>query len=120
VLQAAGNLLQLFCINQDFGTEWQRFTTAADDNSRKLTISIPPDSFPYWANVLGMDDKLTASFCCIDWNKHKLSIAPQTIDIIKDPNTGWTLSIDKNSTVFAFLKKNMANKVYMPVSYLLA
>jgi hypothetical protein len=117
VLEVAGNLLQLFTLNQDFATEWQRFATAASDDVRKLNISLVADNFPYWANVLGIDDTLTCSFCCIDWNKHKLTIAPKTVAIVKDPVKGWVLSMDKNSDVFSFLKKNMANKVYMAVAY---
>jgi hypothetical protein len=120
VLEAAGNLLQLFCVNQDFGTEWQRFASAADDNSRKLNLLLEDDDFPYWAKILGMDDTITASFCCIDWNKHKLTIAPKSVDVLRTPNNGWAVSIDKNSEVFAFLKMNMTNKVYMAVAYVLS
>jgi Tc toxin complex TcA C-terminal TcB-binding domain len=120
VLEVAGNLLQLFCLNQDFGTEWQRFISAADDNSRKLNLLLEDDDFPYWAKILGVDDTITASFCCIDWNKHKLTIAPKTVDVLRMPNNGWAVSLDKNSEVFAFLKKNMANKVYMAVAYVLS
>jgi hypothetical protein len=119
VLETAGSLLQLFCLNQDFGTDWQRFTAAANDNVRKLTVNLNEDYFPYWANILGMDDNITLSFCCIDWNKHKLSIAPKTVTVVRVPNAGWTLAIDKNSEVFPFLKKNMTNKVYIAVSYVM-
>lgn len=119
VLENAGNLLQLLTLNQDFATDWQRFATAATDDVRKLNITLGVDLFPYWANILGMDDTLTCSFCCIDWTKHKLAIAPKTVAVVKDPDKGWVLSIDKTSDVFAFLKKNMANKVYMAVGYVI-
>lgn len=120
MLETAGSLLQLFCLNQDFGTDWQRFTSAANDNARKLAVNLVEDHFPYWARVLGMDDTITLSFCCIDWTKHKLSIAPKAVSVVRTPDEGWKAAIDKDSEVFAFLKKNMANKVYMVASYVTA
>src|SRR5690606_4675807 len=120
MLETAGSLLQLFCLNQDFGTDWQRFTSAANDNARKLAVNLVEDHFPYWARVLGMDDTITLSFCCIDWTKHNLSIAPKAVSVVRTPDEGWKAAIDKDSEVFAFLKKNMANKVYMVASYVTA
>ncbi|PSL45404.1 hypothetical protein CLV51_104106 [Chitinophaga niastensis] len=117
ILENTGNLLQLLSLNQDFSTDWYRFTAAANDNVRKLDIHLQPDNFPYWAMSLGMKDAITISFCCIDWSKHKLIMATNTLSIIKDPITGWNISIDKNSNIFPFLKKNAGNNVYMAISY---
>ena len=64
-----------------------------------------------------MENAVAATFCCIDWKKNKLMLAPAAVPFNGDQNAGWSLTIDQNSGVFAFLKKNMANKVYMAVAY---
>ncbi len=64
-----------------------------------------------------MDDGLKATFACIDWKKNRLTLAPQQMDFTGDEINGWSLTIDKDSPVFAFLKKNKMNKVYMAVVY---
>ncbi len=117
VLQISDKLLQLFCLNYDFSMEWYSFTSAASDAVRKLDITVNEDRFPYWVKPLGMEDNLVVTFCCIDWKKNKLTIAPNTMNIDGDQTTGWTLSIDNNSEVFQFLKKNISNKVYITISY---
>jgi hypothetical protein len=117
VLQASNALLQLFCISNDFSSAWQAFTSAANDNVRKLEISLDADRFPYWTKPLGMDDNLVATFSAIDWKKNKLTLATKTVTLAGDYAGGWTLSIDKTVDVFPFLKKNMSGKVYMTLSY---
>jgi len=117
VMQASNELLQLFTLNFDFATPWYLFTSAASDALRKLDLSVSKDLFPYWVNPVGMDDNIIASFCCIDWKKNKLTIASKTATLAGDATAGWTLSIDNTSDIFPFLKKNMANKVYMAVSF---
>jgi len=117
IMQASDSLLQLFTLNYDFGTSWNNFTSAASDAVRKLDLAANKDLFPYWVNPIGMDDNLVATFCCIDWKKNKLTIAAKTATFAGDATAGWTLSIDKNSDVFSFLKKNIANKVYMALSF---
>jgi hypothetical protein len=119
VLQQPDSLLQLFGLNSDFGDEWNQFTQAANDASRKLELSVSADDFPYWLKRLGMSDTLVATFGVIDWSKNKLTIAPATVALTGDADTGWTLSVDENSPVFAFLKKNRANKMYMAISYMM-
>lgn len=111
------DLLQLFCLNHDFSTDWHNFTSAVSDAVRSLQITVNGDRFPYWVKPLGMDDNLVATFCCIDWKKTKLTIAPKTIPFVGDQTIGWTLSIDKDSDVFQFLKKNISNKIYITISY---
>jgi hypothetical protein len=119
VLQQPDSLLQLFGLNSDFGDEWNQFRQAADDASRKLELSLSEDDFPYWLKRLGMSDTLVATFGVIDWTKNKLTIAPATVALDGDVDNGWTLSVDQNSAVFPFLKKNRANKVYMAISYMM-
>ena len=117
ILNSASNLLQLFSLKQDFGTDWYRFGTAADDATRKLTFTLTEDDFPYWAKILGMNTQVIASFCCIDFSSNKLNIAAKTITLAQDANNNWPVSIDNTSDVFSFLKKNAQNNVYMAVSY---
>jgi hypothetical protein len=104
-------------VNFDFGDAWHLFGAAANDNERRLELAITTDRFPYWVNRLGMDDALTAMFAVIDWKKSKLTVAPATVAFTGESKTGWTLTIDQASPVFAFLKKNKASKVHMAVSY---
>jgi hypothetical protein len=118
VLQVQDNLLQLFSINYDFATAWHAFTAAASDPQRVLNIRIERNHFPYWTKPLGMEDELTATFSCIDWNKKRLTLATKTIQLQGDADTGWTLQINNtNAEIFAFLKKNINNKVYLSISY---
>ena len=105
ILQSAGSLLQLVTLNHEFATEWQRFVSENNDTLRKLEIKVTKDNFPYWTKPLGMDDVLKASFGAIDWKKNRLTLAPQQVDFVGDETTGWTLTIDNTSPVFAFLKK---------------
>lgn len=117
VLQT-GELLQLFCLNFDFAPAWHQFTTAASDATRKLEFQLTRDHFPYWVKPLGMEDAITATFAVIDWKKQKLTIAPTaTTPASGTAATGWSFSEDQTSAVFAFLKKNIANKVYVAISY---
>ncbi|PKN89332.1 MAG: toxin [Deltaproteobacteria bacterium HGW-Deltaproteobacteria-1] len=117
VLQVSDTLLQLFCLNYDFSSNWHAFTSAGNDNVRKLDIGVDADRFPYWTSPLGMDDSLVATFSAIDWKKNKLTVATKTVTFTGDHAGGWSLAIDKNADVFPFLKKNMSGKVYMTVSY---
>jgi hypothetical protein len=66
-----------------------------------------------------MDDAVTATFAVIDWKKKKLTIAPAAVTLTGDAQAGWTLTVDQTSDVFPFLKKNMGNKVYICVSYMM-
>jgi hypothetical protein len=120
VLQQPDSLLQLFGLSSDFGDEWNHFRQAKDDASRKLELSVSEDDFPYWLKRLGMANTLVATFGVIDWSKNKLTIAPATVALDGDAENGWTLSVDENSDVFGFLKKNGSNKVYMAISYMMA
>lgn len=117
VLQASDKLLQLFCLNHDFSMEWHAFTTAPNDAARKLDISVNEDRFPYWVKPLSMNDNLAITFCCIDWKKNKLTIAPQSMPFSGDQAAGWKVNIDKDSEVFPFLKKNISGKVYITITY---
>ncbi len=121
ILQAEdGTLLQLFNINHDFPNEWNLFVTAASNATRKLTINIDKNSFPYWTKPLGLDDSLTASFCSIDWKKRRLALAPENLDFTGDAETGWNLIVDGTSNVlFGFLNKIRTEKriAYLAVSY---
>lgn len=49
-------LLQLSCLNPDFGDAWHAFAAAASDDARRLTLGVRTDHFPYWVKSLGMDD----------------------------------------------------------------
>ena len=53
----------------------------------------------------------------IDEAKHKLSLAPAAVAFDGDAENGWTLTINNASPVFPFLKKHLAGRVYMTVSY---
>ena len=118
VLQAPDNLFQLFSLNYDFANAWHAFTAAGSDAQRVLNIKIDRNNFPYWTKILGMEDGLTATFACIDWGKKRLTLATKNIALTGDAENGWTLQItNANAEIFAFLKKNMANKVYMSISY---
>jgi hypothetical protein len=119
ILQAQDSMLQLFCVNYDFATPWHGFTSAANDAQRKFEIAIDKGRFPYHAQSLGMEDGITASFACIDWSKKRLALATQNVQFQGDAENGWTLLVNAATTpeVFAFLKKNKNNKVYMVVSY---
>ncbi|MBO9703279.1 MAG: hypothetical protein J7604_23900 [Sporocytophaga sp.] len=113
----ASNLVQLFCLNYDFSTAWYRFESATKDDDRLLNISLNKDMFPYWVNKLGMDDVINLTFCCIDWTKNKLNIGTQIVPLTLDSSKNWTLSVNKDSTVFPFLKNNKDKKVYMAVTF---
>jgi len=117
VLQDPNTLLQLSSLNYDFGSAWHLFTTAANDAARTLALNVTQDQFPYWVKPLGMDDVIKATFAVIDWKKKKLTMAPAAIQFNGTAQAGWTLTIGQASPVFAFLKKNMANKVHMVISY---
>ena len=117
VLQDPANLLQLFCLNYDFGDAWHAFTAAPNDTARHLVAGLATDHFPYWLKRLGMDDTLVATFAVIDWKKGRLTLGPATVTLDGDAAGGWTLDVVQASPIFAFLKKNLANKVYMAVSY---
>jgi hypothetical protein len=117
ILQEPQSLFQLFCLNYDFGNAWYLFGSATSDTTRQLNISVGKDQFPYWVKRLGMDDSIRATFTVIDWTKNKLTLAPGAVDFTGDAASGWHLTIDQNSPVFAFLKKNKAATVYMAVSY---
>jgi hypothetical protein len=117
ILQVADNLLQLFALNSEFGDAWNAFVTAGAAADRKLNLSLSQDDFPYWTKRLGMSDTLVATFGAIDWTKNKLTIAPATVPLAGDAAGGWTLAIDDDSPVFAFLTKNRPGRVYMAVSY---
>lgn len=118
VLQAPDNLFQLFSLNYDFVNAWHTFTAAGSDAQRVLNIKVDRNNFPYWTKTLGMEDGLTATFACIDWGKKRLTLATKNIDLTGDAENGWTLQLtNANAEIFAFLKKNMANKVYMSISY---
>lgn len=118
-LQVPDTLLQLFTLNHDFSTSWHRFASAANDGERILELAVSKDQFPYWVKPLGMEDALTATFAAIDWNKNRLTLAPQTVNLAGDAETGWTLNINNASPVFPFLKKYRNGKVYMAVNYLM-
>jgi hypothetical protein len=117
VLELPHGLVQLFSLSSDFSNAWYNFTSAANDGVRKLDLAVTKDQFPYWLTPLGMEDGLHATFSTIDWKKNKLTLATTGLDFTGDENTGWSLSINNASPVFPFLKKNMANKIYMTVSY---
>ena len=92
-------------MNHDFPDAWRLFATAADDAHRVMTLAVTTDHFPYWVNILGMDDQIVATFAVIDAVKHKLSVAPTSLTFTGDAASGWTLTIDQQAPVFAFLKK---------------
>jgi hypothetical protein len=118
VMQVKDNLLQLFSINNDFSNAWHGFTSAVNDAARKLELAVGKHHFPYGTGSLGIDDLLTATICTIDWKKKRLVLATKTIPFTGDETAGWQLTINNtNAEIFAFLKKNMAGKVYMAVSY---
>ncbi len=115
-----GGLLQLFNVNQDFGSEWQLFRTAASDAVRKLVLQVDKGMFPYWTKPIGMEDELVATFCSIDMSKNKLAIAAENVPFTGDAATGWSLTIDSAKAVpFAFLKKvnNEKRVAYVAISY---
>jgi len=117
VLQDPDTLVQLFCLNYDFGNAWLQFTSAANDPARQMTIAVNQDQFPYWLRKLGMDDSLVATFSVIDWAKNKLVLAASAVDFAGDAHAGWTIDVRQGSPVFPFLKKYSESKVYMAVSY---
>ena len=114
-------LLQLFNVCNEFESAWLLFKTAANDASRKLTISIDKNNFPYWTRTLGMEDTLKATFCSIDMKKKKLVVATENVDFEGDESAGWNLVVDNTKNVaFNFLKTSITKdrNVYMVVSYL--
>jgi hypothetical protein len=119
ILTEPQNLIQLFCLNYDFGDAWHAFAAAASDAARTFTAAVTTDMFPYWVSHTGMDDALTATFSIIDVKKGKLTLAPAVLSLAGDADNGWTVSVGQGDPVFAFLKKYAANgaKVYMSVSY---
>jgi Tc toxin complex TcA C-terminal TcB-binding domain len=117
VLADPKGMLQLTSLKYDFGDAWHVFSTAADDDERKLTLELNEDNFPYWVKSLGMGDTLTGTFAVVDWQKRKLSLAPATVSFDGDHSAGWSVSVDKTSPVFPFLKNHRADNVYMAVSY---
>jgi hypothetical protein len=120
VLQDPDTLAQLFSLNYDFPDAWNPFVSAVDDAHRTMTLRVTTDYFPYWVNPLGMSDDITATFAVIDKAKHKLSVAPAALQFVGDATNGWTLTIDQNSPVFAFLKKYRTEVVHMTISYMSA
>jgi hypothetical protein len=119
VLQDPSSLLQLFCLNYDFGDAWFAFKAVATDVTRELNLSVTQDLFPYWVKPMGMDDTLVATLAVIDWTKHKLALAPATVQLTGDAAAGWTMHVNQGSAVFPFLKKYKDSKIYMAVSYMM-
>ena len=117
VLSDPEELERLFTLPDDFADAWSTFGAAANDNLRTLELALTQDHFPYWVKRLGMDDTILATFAVVDEGKHKLSLAPAAIALDGDAENGWTLTIDDGSPVFPFLKKHLAGRVYMTVSY---
>jgi len=117
VLDDSTNLLQLFCLNYDFGETWQSFTSAATDADRRLDLRLTTDQFPYWLQRVGMDDALVATFAVIDWKKNRLSLGPVTVAATGDVADGWKITVDQNAPIFPFLRRYEASKLYMAVSY---
>lgn len=114
-----GGLLQLFNVASEFAGPWQQFKSAASDLTRKLTIAINKNNFPYWTTVVGIAEPLTATFCSIDLKKNKLIVATQNLPFTPTVD-GWSLVVDSAQTViFNFLKAayNQKRNVYMVVSY---
>jgi hypothetical protein len=120
VLTGPASLERLFSLRYDFGDAWRAFTSAANDASRRLEVSLTQDHFPYWVSRLGMDDQLVATFAVTDQAKRKLTVAPATVALTGDADTGWKLAVDQASPVFAFLEKHSAANVSMAVSYMAA
>ncbi len=122
ILQAPdGGLLQLFNIKHDFPNEWNLFKTAINNAERKLTLNMDKNNFPYWTKPLGMEDTLTATFCSIDREKKRLTIATENINFVGDADTGWSLTIDNTTAVpFNFLNKIKTENrsAYVAISYL--
>ncbi len=119
----AQGLIQLFSINSEFTGEWNLFKTASNNNERKLNLNIQKIHFPYWANTLGLDDQITATFCSIDLKKKKLTVAAENVVLTGDADSGWSLTIDHTNAVpFNFLNKMRSeNKtVYMLLNYFTA
>lgn len=115
-----GELIQLFQIGSEFGSAWQLFKSAASDATRKLTIQLDKNQFPYWTRQIGLDDSLTATFCSIDLKKNKLIVATQNLDFDGDAESGWSLTVDRTkNVVFNFLRSAITQKrnVYMVVAY---
>jgi hypothetical protein len=110
-------LERLFTLPYDFADAWAAFGAAANDDVRTLELGLTQDHFPYWVKRLGMDDTVVATFAVVDEDKHKLSIAPAAVAFDGNAEDGWILMIDDGSPVFPFLKKHMAGRVYMTVSY---
>ncbi len=121
VLQGdSGDLLQLFSIGNEFAGAWQLFKSAPNDLTRKFTVAIDKNNFPYWTRQPGLDDSLTASFCSIDLKKNKLTVATQNLELEGDAESGWNLTVDSTkNAVFSFLKSALAQKrnVYLIVAY---
>jgi hypothetical protein len=117
VLGSPSTLFQLFCLNYDFGNAWTKFTDAASDAKRELSLAIDQDRFPYWVKRLGMDDMIVGTFAVVDQDKRRLAVAPTTLDFAGDANAGWTATVDLNSPVFGFLKKYRTTNVYLAVTY---
>lgn len=119
ILSDPENLLQLFCLNYDFGDAWHAFAAAPSDAVRHLSAAVTTEMFPYWLKRTGMNDALVATFSVIDFAKGKLTLAPATLALDGDAGAGWTLDVAQGAPVFAFLKKHAAggSKVHMSVSY---
>ena len=117
VLSDPDELERLFTLPDDFADAWAAFGAAANDDIRTLELGVTQDDFPYWVKRLGMEDAIVATFAVVDEAKHKLALAPAAVAFDGDADDGWTLTIDDASPVFPFLKKHLAGRVYMTVSY---
>jgi Tc toxin complex TcA C-terminal TcB-binding domain len=119
---ANGGLLQLYNVVNEFANAWQLFKSAPTDATRKLTLSIDKNNFPYWTKPLGMEDLITATFCSIDLKKNKLIVATQNLNFVGDESIRWSLTVDNsvaNNISFNFLKSAISQNrsVYMVISY---
>ncbi len=120
VLRFGEALIQLFCINHDFAGAWHAFAISTDNATRRLSITVDQEHFPYWAKRLGMNDALVATFAVIDWAKNTLTVAPATAAFAVDAQGGCTLNIDQGTAAFPFLERHRNSRVYMAVSYMAA
>lgn len=68
-----------------------------------------------------MNDKLEATFSVIDFEKEKLTLAPETHKFEGEADAGWTMDVAQTPSIFAFLKKDAlaGSMVYISVSYAL-
>jgi hypothetical protein len=112
ILQEPDSLLQLFCLNYDFGDAWFAFTSATTAPTRILDLAVNEDRFPYGSSRSAWTTRWSRR---LPSSTGKAQGGGGSCDgaVCRRRRERWTIHVDQGSAVFPFLKKYNDSKVSM-------